>query len=135
MLALPTFQNPGFAMPKLKVVASGPLRYQPARSVPMFWNPERLAGVAPPVLRKPEMALPRLARPDCCDPMFWKPELPRAAVATFQMPELLAPTLAKPDALPSPRLKKPDDGPVVALKKPAAGLMSMSGIWPGPKLK
>ncbi|VBA51032.1 hypothetical protein LAUMK191_02103 [Mycobacterium attenuatum] len=66
--ALPRFQKPGFAKPTLKLVPSGPLRYQPAKSLPMFKKPETLAGVPAPVLNRPDTALPKLAIPDCSEP-------------------------------------------------------------------
>jgi hypothetical protein len=50
-------------------------------------------------------------------PVLANPELPiapkGAATEELKKPELLAPELKKPDALPAPLLKKPDDGMVV----------------------
>ncbi|VBA51038.1 hypothetical protein LAUMK191_02105 [Mycobacterium attenuatum] len=64
--------------------------------------------------------LPRFAQPDDRWPAFWKPELPTLPKALFQKPELLPPTLPKPDALPVPELKNPDDGAAVEFPKPGA---------------
>ncbi len=50
----------------------------------------------------------------------------------MKKPELLAPTLARPEALPVPEFKKPDDGTVVEFPKPGAGGMSMTGMATGP---
>ncbi|VAZ67460.1 hypothetical protein [Mycobacterium kansasii] len=49
-------------------------------------------------------------------------------------PELSAPKLAKPDAVPVPALKNPDDGLVVELPNPGAPPMSMIVQSAGPRL-
>ncbi|BBX72095.1 hypothetical protein MSHI_00010 [Mycobacterium shinjukuense] len=77
------------------------------------------------VLRKPDTVLPRFATPESSAPQFLIPELPRLPKETFCQPELLAPTLPKPEELPVPLLKNPDDGKVVELKKPGAAAILM----------
>lgn len=71
-------------------------------------------------LSKPDMVLPEFTRPDCSTPVLAKPELPTGPEESLKKPELLAPELKNPEALPSPLLKKPEEGTVVEFPKPGS---------------